>query len=72
MILKKVSSCGVSGKAGQVHDKALLQEIIQARPFLQPYADKAEQLIAVFRVSDCAFNEWTFAKNNVPTVFEPF
>jgi pyridoxamine 5'-phosphate oxidase len=54
----------VQGKAVVVDDDALKNEIIEARPFLKPWAAKAGlESIVVFRVVECLSYVWTMEKN---------
>ena len=54
----------VQGKAVIVDDAALKKEIIEARPFLKPWAEKSGiESIVVFRVIDCSACLWTFETN---------
>ena len=54
----------VQGNAVIVDDAALKKEIIEARPFLKPWAEKAGlDSVVVFRVVDCSACLWTFETN---------
>ena len=54
----------VQGRAVVDNDAGLKNEIIEARPFLKPWAAKAGlEAIVVFRIVDCSACIWTMETN---------
>jgi pyridoxamine 5'-phosphate oxidase len=61
----------VSGAAEIVEDLALKQEIVAARPFMQPWVkEHGYGLLVVFRVAQCEATVWTMAANFAPTTYQ--
>ena len=61
----------VSGAAEVVEDLALKQEIVAARPFMQPWIAKhGYDLLVVFRITQCEAALWTMATNFDPTAYQ--
>lgn len=61
----------VSGVAEIVEDMELKQEIVSARPFMQPWiAEHGYGLLVVVRVARCEAAVWTMATNFEPTTYQ--
>ena len=62
----------INGTAEPVEDMDLKREVVQNRPFMQPWIEKnGYENLALFRVKDCLAAVWTFETNFAPTVFSP-
>lgn len=60
----------VRGSVEFVDDKALKDEIIEARPFMKPFLEaKGYDSMVVFRVKDCEASIWTMAANLEPKTY---
>jgi len=54
----------VRGPVEFVDDQALKEEIVEARPFLNPFLDaKGHESLVLFRITDCQATTWTMADN---------
>ena len=54
----------IRGKAAEVRDMDLKQEIVAARPFLKPWVEeRGYDFLAVFRVTGCTAHTWTMETN---------
>jgi pyridoxamine 5'-phosphate oxidase len=61
----------VAGVAEVVEDMALKEEIVSARPFMQPWIkEHGYGLLVVFRITHCAATVWTMASNFEPTTYQ--
>ena len=61
----------VSGVAELVEDMELKKEMVNSRPFMQPWiAQHGYEVLAVIRVTQCKANVWTIAANFDPTVYQ--
>ena len=61
----------VSGVVEVVEDRALKEEIVAARPFMQPWvAAHGYGLLVVFRLAKCEATVWTMASNFDPTQYQ--
>ena len=61
----------VSGVAEVVEDMALKEEIVSARPFMQPWiAEHGYGLLVVVRIARCEAAVWTMATNFEPTTYQ--
>ena len=61
----------VAGVAEVVEDQKLKEEIVSARPFMQPWVEKhGYGLLVVIRVRQCEAAVWTMAGNFDPTVYQ--
>ena len=61
----------VSGVAEIVEDMKLKEEMVSARPFMQPWVkEHGYGLLAVIRVAQCAATVWTLASNFEPTTYQ--
>lgn len=62
----------VAGVAEVVEDMKLKEEIVSARPFMQPWIEKhGYGLLVVFRIVKPAAAVWTMGTNFDPTVYQP-
>ena len=60
----------ISGVVEIVEDRALKEEIVAARPFMQPWIKQhGYGLLVVFRLTQCAATVWTMASNFDPTTY---
>ena len=54
----------VEGKAVIKDDMALKEEIVEARPFLQPWVEaRGYEMLAVFQVTECSAYAWSMETN---------
>ena len=61
----------VSGVVEVVEDRALKEEIVAARPFMQPWvAAHGYGLLVVFRLTKCEATVWTMASNFDATQYQ--
>jgi uncharacterized pyridoxamine 5'-phosphate oxidase family protein len=61
----------VAGVAEIVEDMKLKEEIVSARPFMQPWIEKhGYGLLVVVRITKCEAAVWTMASNFEPTVYQ--
>ncbi len=61
----------VAGIVEIVTDMGLKKEIVEARPFLKPWVEKhGDELLVVFRVTQCQAAVWTMATNFEPTQYQ--
>lgn len=61
----------VRGNAAELDDQALKEEIVGARPFLQPWVEaQGYDMLKVFRIKDAEFTVWTMDRNFEPTAFK--
>ena len=61
----------VSGVVEVVEDRALKEEIVAARPFMQPWvAAHGYGLLLVFRLTKCEATVWTMASNFEATQYQ--
>lgn len=57
----------IRGRAEEVRDMKLKEEIVAARPFLKPWVEeRGWDFLAVFRVTDCTAHTWTMETNLAP------